>query len=285
MKVICIGNVTYDITIPFNGFIKENTKYRVKEKIECGGGPASNAAYLLGKWGIKPYFAGLIGNDEFGKKIIKEFEEANVNLKYLDVRGDYNTTTSIIINNQNNGSRTIIACKPENFKMNNIEDEFDIILVDGQEYETSYNLIKKSKGISIIDAGRNTKEVIELAKICDYVVCSKSFGIELTGYTDYTKMYEKLEETFKGIIVVTLEEEGSIVKIDGKIKIIPSIKVKPLDTTGAGDFYHGAFVYGLIQKWNIEEIIKFSNIVGALSTLKVGTRNSVVSLEQINEYR
>ena len=123
MKVICIGNVTYDITIPFNGFIKENTKYRVKEKIECGGGPASNAAYL------------------FGKKIIKEFEEANVNLKYLDVRGDYNTTTSIIINNQNNGSRTIIACKPENFKMNNIEDEFDIILVDGQEYETSYNLI------------------------------------------------------------------------------------------------------------------------------------------------
>lgn len=266
MKVICIGNVTYDITIPFNGFIKENTKYRVKEKIECGGGPASNAAYLLGKWGIKPYFAGLIGNDEFGKKIIKEFEEANVNLKYLDVRGDYNTTTSIIINNQNNGSRTIIACKPENFKMNNIEDEFDIILVDGQEYETSYNLIKKSKGISIIDAGRNTKEVIELAKICDYVVCSKSFGIELTGYTDYTKMYEKLEETFKGIIVVTLE-------------------VKPVDTTGAGDFYHGAFVYGLIQKWDIEEIIKFSNIVGALSTLKVGTRNSVVSLEQINEYR
>ena len=53
----------------------------------------------------------------------------------------------IIINNQNNGSRTIIACKPENFKMNNIEDEFDIILVDGQEYETSYNLIKKSKDV------------------------------------------------------------------------------------------------------------------------------------------
>lgn len=285
MKVICIGNVTYDITIPFNGFIKENTKYRVKEKIECGGGSASNAAFLLGKWGIKSYFAGIVGNDEFGKKIIKEFEDANVDLKYLDVRNNYDTTTSFIINNQNNGSRTIISYKPDSLKMNNIDDNFDIILVDGQEYETSYNLIKKNKGISVIDAGRNTREIVELGKLCDYVVCSKSFAIELTGYSDYIKMYEKLEETFKGIIVVTLEEEGSLIKIDGNIKIIPSIKVKPVDTTGAGDFYHGAFVYGLIQKWNLEEIVRFSNIVGALSTLKVGTRNSFVSLEQVNEYR
>ena len=81
MKVICIGNVTYDITIRFDGFPVENIKYRINERIECGGGPASNACYLLGKWGVNPYFAGIIGNDEYGNKIKKEFESVNVNTK------------------------------------------------------------------------------------------------------------------------------------------------------------------------------------------------------------
>lgn len=285
MKVLCIGNVTYDITFPVDEFIKENIKYRVNQMIECGGGPASNACYALGKWGMKPYFAGIIGKDEFGKKIIEEFEKANVNLKYLDVRDNYNTTFSMIINNKENGSRTVLAYKPNNIKLNKIEEDFDIILTDGQEYEISYELIKKRKAISIIDAGRTTPEVIELAKICDYVVCSLDFAVNLTGFDSYELMYEKLEEKFSGIIVVTLESKGSLVKINGELKVIPSIEVKSVDSTGAGDIYHGAFVYGLAQGWNLEKIIKFSNIAGALSVTKIGSRNSVFSLEEINEYR
>lgn len=285
MKILCIGNVTYDITFPVDEFIKENIKYRVNQMIECGGGPASNACYALGKWGMKPYFAGIIGKDEFGNKIIEEFNKANVNLKYLDVRDNYNTTFSMIINNKENGSRTVLAYKPNNIKLNKIDEDFDIILTDGQEYETSYELIKKSKAISVIDAGRTTPEVIELAKICDYVVCSLDFAVNLTGFDSYELMYEKLEEKFSGIIVVTLESKGSLVKINGELKVIPSIEVKSVDSTGAGDIYHGAFVYALAQCWDLEKIIKFSNIAGALSVTKIGSRNSVFSLEEINEYR
>ena len=68
-KVLCLGNCSYDITMPLEEFPLENIKYRVKEKVECGGGPASNAAYLLGKWGIDTYFAGIVGNDLYGNKI------------------------------------------------------------------------------------------------------------------------------------------------------------------------------------------------------------------------
>ena len=52
MKVVCIGHSTFDTTLPLQEFPKENYKYRINKHIECGGGPASNAAYLLAKWGM-----------------------------------------------------------------------------------------------------------------------------------------------------------------------------------------------------------------------------------------
>ena len=88
LKVLCLGHISYDIIFPLKGFIEENKKIRIKEKIECGGGPASNAAYLLGKWGIETYIAGVVCNDLYGNEIKNEFEISNVNTKYLEIRND-----------------------------------------------------------------------------------------------------------------------------------------------------------------------------------------------------
>ena len=52
MKILCIGHASYDITCPVDEYPVENTKYRLMDKVSAGGGPASNAAFLLGKWGI-----------------------------------------------------------------------------------------------------------------------------------------------------------------------------------------------------------------------------------------
>ena len=52
MKILCIGHSSWDITVPVDEYPIENTKYRYNEKYSAGGGPASNAAYLLGKWGV-----------------------------------------------------------------------------------------------------------------------------------------------------------------------------------------------------------------------------------------
>ena len=89
LKVLCLGHISYDIIFPLKGFIEENKKIRIKEKIECGGGPASNAAYLLGKWGIETYIAGVVGNDLYGNEIKNEFEISNVNTKYLEIDGKF----------------------------------------------------------------------------------------------------------------------------------------------------------------------------------------------------
>ena len=137
MRAICVGQAAYDITLPLDHYPIENKKIRVSDKVECGGGSASNCAYLLAKWGIETYFAGVVGDDYYGKKIVEEFEGIGVNTKYLHTSKEYPTTSSYIIANTNKGTRTILTSRDENIKMDDcdIEDQFDIMLFDGYEYD------------------------------------------------------------------------------------------------------------------------------------------------------
>ena len=117
MKVLCLGHATWDIVIPLEQFPVENTKNRIKNCIECGGGPSSNAAYVLGKWGVDVSFAGVVGNDEKGIKVQKEFIKDNVKIDYLELSDNHTTTSSYIIVNTSSGSRTSLAYHPSNLNM------------------------------------------------------------------------------------------------------------------------------------------------------------------------
>ena len=293
LKVLCLGHISYDIIFPLKGFIEENKKIRIKEKIECGGGPASNAAYLLGKWGIETYIAGVVGNDLYGNEIKNEFEISNVNTKYLEIRNGFETDNSIIINNQLNGSRTILTYIKEKEKMQELHLDFepDIILIDGHEFEESKRIITKyPKAIVVLDAGRASKEVVELAKMVNYVVASKDFAEEVTGikinYDDQEtlkQLYSRLESMFSGMIVITLEDKGCIYKYNGELGIMDALEVEALDTTGAGDIFHGAFVYGLTKGYNINVVLTIATIAGSLSVTKVSGR-AVPSKEEMRRY-
>jgi sulfofructose kinase len=289
-KILCIGHASYDITFPFDRYPTENTKNRLTEKIECGGGPASNAAYLLGKWGMDISFIGVLGNDVYGKKIAEEFKGAKVKTNFVEFDNNHQTTLSFIIVNTENGSRTTFTHRSSEMKLKKkLKVKADIILVDGQELEASIDAIKNNpQAISIIDAGSLKEETLTLGKMVNYLVCSKNFAEDYTSIKmDYDNpksiidLYTKMEETFKNNIIITLEDKGSLYRTLDKIKIMPSIKVKAIDSTGAGDLYHGAFVYGISQGYDLEKIIRISNITGALSVTKMGGRHSVANIEEV----
>ncbi|MDD2377640.1 MAG: PfkB family carbohydrate kinase [Bacilli bacterium] len=293
MKILCIGHAAYDITLPVEHMPLENTKNRIHSRVECGGGPASNAAYLLGKWKMDTTFMGIVGNDLYGHNIKKEFDEINVDTTYLEISDEHVTTSSFIIANRENGSRTILTYRPSDMKMSDVDIDFkpDIILVDGQEPELSTKIIKENpEAISIIDAGRSRKEIVELSKLVTYLVCSKQFAEEVTelkidydNWDSIVALYHKLEEMFNNKIVVTLESKGCLYKHLGEIKIMPSIQVKAVDSTGAGDIFHGAFTYGIAKNFDYEKTLKLANIAGAISVTRIGGRYSVPTLEEMEE--
>ena len=293
-KYVCIGHAAYDITLPVDSYPIENKKVRISPGVECGGGAAANAAYLLSKWGMDTYFVGVVGNDLYGERIKKEFLDIGTNIDHLEISNLFNTTTSYILANSSNGSRTIIVSRNKESGVKNLELSIkpDVVLVDGEELEISKKvLIENKECLSVLDAGNLKDSIVELCKYVKYLVGSKDFAEEYTGIkinTDDTNTlinaHKKLEEDFNNIVVITLEAAGSFTKIDGEYRIIPSIRIEnPVDSTAAGDIFHGAFTYFISNGYSLYDTLRLSNIAGALSVLKLGGKNSMPELKEVLE--
>ncbi len=294
MKAICVGHSTYDTTLPMNAYPIENFKYRIENHIECGGGPASNGAYLLAKWGIETTICSVIGDDYYGDRIIDEFKKIGANTKYLEKRKNYQTSSSFIIANMSNGLRTIITSKKDPIKKldNIITDKADLILIDGEHPETALEVLNNNPdALSVIDAGRLTEDTLKLGKKVKYLVCSKEFAerfskkkIDISNLNSLIEVYNELKIYFQNTVIITLEAAGSFTQIDGQYKIIPSIKVIAKDSTGAGDIFHGAITYFLGNGYPLEKAIHYASITSAISVTKIGSRFSIPKLEEVLNY-
>lgn len=294
MKVLCIGHSSFDITCLVDEYPKENTKYRLDNSVKCGGGPAGNAAYLLGKWGIDTCLSTVVGSDDFGEKLKKEYSSVGLDANYIETSYDQDTSLSFVMVNKGTGSRTVFNITGEFIPLKKFNYDFvpDIIFTDGHDYGATQTAVNKfPNAIKVVDAGRITNELLEICKYMNYIVCSKGFAETVTGlkfdfnssstlvsvYTALMNKYPKAE------IIITLEEHGALYKDNNQIKIMPGLKVEAKDTTGAGDIFHGAFVYGLANSFPIEKCVTFANIAGGLSVTKIGSRLSVPDLSAVLE--
>lgn len=294
MKAICVGHSTYDITLPVENFPVENKKTRLEESIENGGGPAANAGYLLALWNVDTTILSAIGDDYYGKLIIDEFRQVNAHTEYIDKVKNHKTSSSYIIANLKKGTRTILTVKDKPIRKLSYNENLkaDIILVDGEHPETAMKVLKDNKdAISILDAGRVNEDTKALGKLVTYVICSKDFAEDFTKIKiDYSNektiisCYEKLKDYYNTNIIITLEEKGSFTKIDEKYCHLPSVREKSLDSTGAGDIFHGAFAYFISTGYKLEEAIRYASIAGAISVTRVGSRHSIPKLDEVFNY-
>ncbi len=293
MKVLCVGHIAYDIALSLEDYPLENTRNKVVAVNESGGGCSATAACLLGKWGEQSYICGVVGYDAYSDKIKKEFNEFKVKTDYLETNYETKTALTYILLNKKRATRTILSqeSKLPPLKKTDYNIAADMIMLDGHEYEASLNILKNMpNALSMIDAGRVNKHVLDLCTKVNFIVCSKEFAEEVSGikYTDnasLSKIYLNLKSRFaKQEIVITLEDKGAIYSFENQIKLLPALKVTVADSTGAGDIFHGAFCYQYLKTRNIENAVKFANIAAGLSLSKVGTKNSIPQLSEVEKY-
>ena len=85
-------------------------------------------------------------------------------------------------------------------------------------------------------------------------------------------------------IIVTLGEKGSISVSNEGYFYQPAYEIKAVDTTGCGDVFHGAFIFGLLQNWNLKEKIRFATATAALKCRDIGGRTAIPDLREVEDF-
>ncbi len=295
MKVLCVGQSTFDVTTKVDKFPEEGSVTNFNEVYECGGGSAANAAFILGKYKVDSYLGSMVGDDTFGNTIRKELEKVGVHTEYMEIAYEKRTALSYILLNEKEKKRTILNVNKEKLVMKKTEFPMDpdLVLVDSFDYGASLSAFNKyANKITIIDAKIANSETIELCKYAKFIIASKDFASYVSGVkidfnnpNSLVNCYSALLNKFPNRnIIVTLADKGAMYLMDNQIKVMPGLKVNEVDATGAKDIFCGSFAYAILKGYDIEKTVTFANIASGLSVVKIGGRTSIPEYDEIMKY-
>ena len=289
IDVLCVGATSYDFVFRVKHHPGSDEKTTADAIIRCGGGPAANAAVTVARMGLRSAFAGYLGADIFGQLHLEELKAVGVDTG-LVVRGRYPTPLSSVLVSPS-GERSLVNYRDadsvlpmESIDFSTIHPE--VILFDGHEPEISLPLMNDAhaKGIkTVLDAGSLNKGTFRLFDRVSHLVCSERFACELTGASSPDKAMESFVSHSQSV-VITLGKNGLIWKNSGGKGQIPAFPVGVVDSTGAGDVFHGAFAGCLATGKEWIETLTYASAAAALCCTKLGARTGIPEGAEIEQF-
>ena len=292
-EVLCIGHAAYDMSMFVDGYPLENSKSETDELLEVCGGPAANAAYLLSKWNVPCAFAGLVGDDDYGQRIRDAFREIGTDVSLLEVRPGHVTPVSMILINRRNGSRTIVnrthlaGYCPSERELASLSPK--VLLFDGHALEASLAALDTHPtATSILDAGSWREGTATLAGKVDYLAASERFALQATELPALDRedqrreCVKRLRQSFDTTVIVTLGEFGLIADDGSGFLSLPAFPANTVDSTAAGDIFHGALAYAVHQSLPLKQSLRLASMTAALSVTARGGRSSIPSLDRVH---
>lgn len=289
VDVLCVGQASFDLTMSVSHHPGPDEKCSATGLVTCGGGPAANAAVAVARLGGSSAFAGYLGEDIYGVKHLDELNRAGVHTDLI-VRGTCPTPLSIILVKPD-GSRTVVNCKSGTPLLHPDQVDFArcsqrVILFDGHQPEISLPLAvsaRERRITTMLDAGSVHKGTVTLTPLVDYLVASEKFARDFTGEPDIQGALEALSQRAPSV-VITLGEKGLIWKNEEGTGRLPAFSIEALDTTGAGDIFHGAFALEIARKASFHSALLFAGAAAALSCKKPGARLSIPTRPEVDGF-
>jgi sulfofructose kinase len=289
IDVLCVGAATYDLVYSVDRHPGPDEKIRANSFIGCGGGPAANAAVTVARLGLQAAFVGYLGKDIFGNAHLDELRQVGVHTD-LVARGEHSSALSVVMVKPD-GSRALVNYrKPESFLAAGSVDcsavDTKVILFDGHEPNISPPLARaaRQRGIStVLDAGSIHQGTEALAGLVDYLVCSEQFGFDFTGEATEARALAKLS-SYAPNVIITRGDKGLVWKSASGSGHLDAFKVKAIDTTGAGDVFHGALAACLALNKGWLESLSYASAAGALCCMKTGARLGIPAREKVEEF-
>lgn len=284
--VLCVGHACYDLVFSVSHHPGADEKIFATGFLGCGGGPAANAAVTVAQLGCKAAFAGYLGEDLYGDIHERELAAAGVDTRLI-ARGQSPTPISVVLVKPD-GCRTLV-----NYKGDTKPTPVDcidvsagtpkVMLFDGHEplLSEAYTSRARAEGIiTVLDAGSLHEGTRALMGRVDHLVCSEKFARQFIGHQDEDQALSRLAE-FAPAVVITLGERGLIWARGSERGTLPAFPLVAVDTTGAGDAFHGAFAAAVAQGMSWSQVLRYASAAGGICCTKLGARLGLPSHEEV----
>lgn len=272
-------------------FPERDTKPRVDDFARAPGGQAASAMVVLARLGHRTKYVGKVGGDEIGAFSLASIRSEGVDTSdVVTVPGVTNQIAMVIVD-RTKAERTILWHRPA--EIATIPEEITeekvavgrVLLVDGHDAPAAARAaaLARESGIPVILDAESIKEGTEdVVRNTDVLIASRRFPRRFTGASHLDAAFDAIRDLGPRIIGVTLGRLGAVVMVaDGSVYASPAYDVDVVDTTGAGDTFHGAFIHGLLAGWSVERTLDFANAAAALCCTELGARGGARSLDDV----
>jgi len=294
VQVVGLGQACIDCLGRLNTYPEEDGKVELADlHIQCGG-PASTALVTLSRLGIRTSFLGSISNDAWGIKIAEGLKREDVDCSFLKMTPGYTSQFAFIAITKEGGKRTIFWHRGSvpHLTASDVDlssfPKAKILHIDGLMIEASQEAARQARqrGMTVVlDAGTMRDGSLELASMVDVLIASERFPEPLLGKAaPPEQMLQRLRQVGPKEVVITRGPHGSLGLSGDEVICQDPFTVKPKDTTGAGDVYHGGYVYGLLKGWNMRKCMRFASAAAALKCREVGAQKGIPGLAEVNEF-
>lgn len=291
-RIACVGITVLDRIWYLNDLPKEGGKYVAGDYREVGGGPAATAAVAAAKLGAKVDFIGRVGDDDTGQRLLTELQGFGVNTRYTRVIKGARTSQSAVLVDAK-GER-IIANYPSpdlpagaDWLMDLDFSQWDAVLADVRWHDGAKQafMLARAQGVpTVLDADITPQDITELVALSDHAAFSAPGLQRLTGINPAPDALKHAQTLTNGQVYVTQGAQGCLWLDNHALRQLPAFKVDVVDTTGAGDVFHGALALGVAQKSLTEDAVRFASAVAALKCTRPGGRAGIPDCDQTRSF-
>ncbi len=288
-----VGYTAIDYLGVIPRFPEENLKLELETLEVQGGGPAATATVTAARLGLQTAFIGKVGGDDRGAMMLMKLNGEGVDVSSAVLEAEALSQFAFIMVDSETGKRTILWTRGTLAPL--MPDELDMekvtscrgLLVDTLEPAAAEAAAREASAAGakvLIDAGTLRDGVREILPYCHYIVASETFSGQISEGRGERAALEAIMKYGPEAAVVTLGERGCIALSGNGFIEEKGFEVNAVDTTGAGDVFHGAFLYAVLREWDVRRCCVFANAVAAMKCRRLGGRTGIPTLEEALEF-
>ena len=253
------------------------------------GGQVASAMIACQRWGLRTRYVGKLGDDLAAAIHRADFDRAGVETRIVTVPGCASQQAIILVDPQ--GERTVLWRRDERLALQSGELERDWIinaralLVDGYDTAAATTAAEwaRAAGIPVVaDLDEVYLGVEALLRNIDYLIVSRDFPERLCGEPRLKQSLPMLQRRLKcRLTAATLGSDGVLAWDGEKFHYACAYRVRVADTTGAGDIFHGGFIYGFLHDWPLQRQLDFACAAAGLNCTVAGARGGIQTVEAI----